>query len=98
VDLLSVSLLMAAFAGDDQASLRRKATIARTISEATKPRMLTRTAQRIDNKPRGIAPPRSSSLKRLSPDSTAFDSVSYLTTVFIVLLGGELMALLNPTE
>jgi hypothetical protein len=47
VDLLSVSLLMAAFAGDDQASLRRKATIARTISEATKPRMLTRAAQRI---------------------------------------------------
>ncbi len=45
-------------------------------------------AQRIDDKPRGIAPPRSSSLKRLSPDSTAFDSASYSMTVFIVLLGG----------
>jgi hypothetical protein len=44
------------------------------------------------------SPPRSSSLKKLSPDSNAFDSASYLTTVFIVLLGGELMALLNPTE
>ncbi len=45
-------------------------------------------AQRIDDKPRGIAPPRSSSLKRLSPDSTAFDSPGHPTTVFIVLLGG----------
>jgi hypothetical protein len=45
-------------------------------------------AQRIDDKPRGVAQPRSSSLKRLSPDSTAFDSTSHPTTVFIVLLGG----------
>ena len=43
-------------------------------------------AQRIDDKPRGIAPPRSSSLERLSPDSTAFDSASYTTTIFIALL------------
>jgi hypothetical protein len=34
------------------------------------------------------SPPRSSSLKKLSPDSNAFDSASYLTTVFIVMLGG----------
>jgi hypothetical protein len=40
----------------------------------------------IDDKPRGIAPPSSSILKRLSPDSTAFASTSYPTTVFIVLL------------
>ena len=47
-------------------------------------------AQRIDDKPREIAPPRSSNLERFSPDAIAFDSASYPTMVFIVLLRGEL--------
>ena len=50
---------------------------------------LAHAVQRIDDKPRGIAPPSSPSLNRLSPDSTAFDSAGYLATVFI-LLGGAL--------
>jgi hypothetical protein len=50
--------------------------------------MVRNAAQRIDDQPRGIAPPRSSSLKRLSVDSIEFVSASYPTTVFIVLLYG----------
>ena len=37
---------------------------------------------RLDDKPRGMAPPRSSNLKRLPADSTAFDSVSDHTAAF----------------
>jgi hypothetical protein len=43
-------------------------------------------ACRIDDKPRGIAPPRPSSLKMLSPDCTAFDPASHATSDFIILL------------
>jgi hypothetical protein len=80
----------------------RRAVFAKSGATASKSvQACTRSLQpssRSYDRPRGIAPPRSSSLKRLSPDSTAFDSVGYLTTVFIVLLGGDHLALAEAPD
>ncbi len=44
---------------------------------------------RINYRPPGIAPPRSSSIKRSSPNCTPFGENGYLATAFIILLCGD---------